>query len=99
MACVPGKPFLFTNAGLWEAGERYRRGERVVLFLYPPSKLGLTSPVEGPSGHLVVDSGGQIVVPSSQTPSTTSPAPAQLPQGFRISPQDFARALGLAEQE
>jgi hypothetical protein len=33
--------------GLWLAGERYRVGERVVLFLYPPSKLGLTSPVGG----------------------------------------------------
>ena len=31
-------------AGLWESGERYRTGERVLLFLYSPSKLGLTSP-------------------------------------------------------
>ena len=30
-------------AGLWQSGERYHRGERVLLFLYPPSKLGLTS--------------------------------------------------------
>ena len=37
-------------AGLWESGERYRPGERVLLFLYPPSKLGLTSPVGGPAG-------------------------------------------------
>jgi len=86
-------------AGLWESGERYRRGERVVLFLYPPSKLGLTSPVEGKNGRFTIDSGGQIVVPSSQPPSTTSPAPGRLPQGFRIRPRDFARALRLAEQE
>ena len=32
-------------AGLWRAGERYQPGERVMLFLYPPSKLGLTSPI------------------------------------------------------
>src|SRR5258708_32210671 len=31
--------------GLWNRGERYRVGERVLLFLYAPSKLGLTSPV------------------------------------------------------
>ena len=30
--------------GLWQAGEQYRAGERVFLFLYPRSKLGLTSP-------------------------------------------------------
>src|SRR5712675_1465822 len=29
--------------GLWASGQRYRVGERVLLFLYPPSKLGLTS--------------------------------------------------------
>ena len=29
--------------GLWSAGQRYRVGERVLLFLYPRSKLGLTS--------------------------------------------------------
>jgi len=34
--------------GLWEQGERYRLGERVLLFLYRPSQLGLTSPVAGP---------------------------------------------------
>lgn len=27
--------------GLWSAGQRYRVGERVLLFLYPRSKLGL----------------------------------------------------------
>jgi hypothetical protein len=45
--------------GLWNIGERYRPGERVVLFLYPPSKLGLTSPVGGAStGHYSVDTSG-----------------------------------------
>src|SRR6266568_4925315 len=34
--------------GLWEQGERYRLGERVLLLLYRPSQLGLTSPVAGP---------------------------------------------------
>src|SRR5690349_5569785 len=28
--------------GLWSAGQHYRVGERVLLFLYPRSKLGLT---------------------------------------------------------
>src|SRR5579871_3317272 len=42
-------------AGLWDAGERYRAGERVMLFLYPPSRLGLTSPVGGPQGRFNID--------------------------------------------
>ena len=37
--------------GLWQAGERYRTGEHVLLFLYPQSKLGLTSPVAGALGR------------------------------------------------
>ena len=47
-------------AGLWQAGEQYRVGEHVLLFLYPPSKLGLTSPVGGPAGRLTIDSLGQV---------------------------------------
>lgn len=46
-------------AGLWERGERYRVGERVFLFLYSPSKLGLTSPVAGSAGRFAI-SRGQI---------------------------------------
>ena len=47
-------------AGLWNSGERYRAGERLLLFLYNPSKLGLTSPVGGPLGRFAVDSGGNV---------------------------------------
>ena len=47
-------------AGLWNSGERYRTGERLLLFLYNPSKLGLTSPVGGPLGRYAVDSGGNV---------------------------------------
>ncbi len=42
-------------SGLWDSGERYRPGERVLLFLYPVSKLGFTSPVGGPLGRFAVD--------------------------------------------
>jgi hypothetical protein len=41
-------------SGLWARGERYRVGERVVLFLFPPSRLGLTSPVAGRLGRFKV---------------------------------------------
>lgn len=49
-------------AGLWSRGERYRLGERVLLFLYGPSKLGLTSPVAGPMGRFALDSQDRIVM-------------------------------------
>jgi hypothetical protein len=49
------------GGGLWNYGQRYRSGERLLLFFYEPSRLGLTSPVEGSLGRIVVDSGGNAV--------------------------------------
>jgi hypothetical protein len=48
--------------GLWSAGQRYRVGERVLLFLYPPSKLGLTSCVSGALGRFNVDALGRVLL-------------------------------------
>ena len=50
--------------GLWQAGERYREGERVLLFLYPSSRLGLTSPVGGARGRFRVDRAGRVEINS-----------------------------------
>jgi hypothetical protein len=88
-------------AGLWESGERYRQGERVLLFLYPPSKLGLTSPVGGamgrfrigPDGRVIFDPGG-IGIPA--------PRPGirgRLRETTRVSPREFFRFVGSAEEE
>jgi hypothetical protein len=51
-------------AGLWAGKdkERYRVGERVFLFLYSPSRLGLTSPVAGPVGRFTIDPRGRIAM-------------------------------------
>ncbi|MGZ4822472.1 MAG: hypothetical protein ACXVZM_12780 [Terriglobales bacterium] len=39
--------------GLWNAGDRYRVGERLLLFLYSPSNsLGLTTTVAGEQGRI-----------------------------------------------
>jgi len=51
--------------GLWNSGERYRPGERVLLFLYPASRLGLTSPVGGRLGRFRVDDAGRVEVQST----------------------------------
>src|ERR1700683_3597363 len=53
-------------AGLWTNGERYRVGEHVMLFLYSPSKLGLTSPVAGAMGKFAMDSQGRIMMNAQQ---------------------------------
>ena len=50
--------------GLWQSGERYHPGERVLLFLYSPSKLGLTSPVGGSSGRFPVNGAGHVLLRS-----------------------------------
>jgi len=47
--------------GAWSAGQRYRIGEHVFLFLYPPSRLGLTSTVGGPMGRFAIDPWGRIL--------------------------------------
>jgi len=48
--------------GLWNAGERYTPGEKVLLFLYANSKLGLTSPVGGPAGRFQEDAKGRVKI-------------------------------------
>lgn len=45
--------------GAWSRHRPLRSGDHVLLVLYPPSKLGLTSPVNGPSGQVVLDPTGQ----------------------------------------
>jgi hypothetical protein len=48
--------------GSWNNGERYAPGERVLLFLYPKSKLGLTSAVGGPFGRYRIDRLGRVLI-------------------------------------
>jgi len=88
-------------AGLWASGERYRIGERVLLFLYPPSKLGLTSPVQGSMGRLRIGSDGRVGVDPRRTACCVSrPAAAATSGGItRVSPVEFVRFLRAAEKE
>jgi hypothetical protein len=88
-------------AGLWESGERYRPGERVLLFLYPPSKLGLTSPVQGPVGRFRIGSDGQVFVDPRRI-SFRPPSPGVrngLGGRTRVSPRELVRFFRSAEKE
>ena len=84
-------------AGLWTRVERYRVGERVLLFLYSPSKLGLTSPVAGPIGRFAVNSGGEIVMtPQHVNILATDP----ILRGRTVAPySDFAGAVRRSSRE
>jgi len=88
-------------AGLWESGERYRPGERVLLFLYPPSKLGLTSPVGGPMGRFRIDPSGRVILgPGSIGVRSRHPgiAPRFLGRTW-VSPRELVHFFRLAEDE
>ena len=52
-------------SGAWAAHRAMRGGERLLIFLYPLSRLGLTSPVGGRQGQVALDARGEIVAPST----------------------------------
>jgi hypothetical protein len=83
--------------GLWTSGQRYRVGERVLLFLYPPSKLGLTSSVAGPLGRFNVDPWGRVLLSAHHLAAfRTDPVLGGKPR-VRIS--DLASAVRKAGEE
>jgi len=88
-----GQVFNFREwAGLWATGPRYRVGQRLMLFLYAPSSLGLTSPVGGALGQLSVDRDGRVVLsPGQQEALRTAPKPAPIDVKRPIPLREFAR--------
>ncbi len=83
--------------GLWTNGQRYRVGERLLLFLYPASTLGLTSCVGGPLGRLAFDPWGRVSL-SAQQISAFRRDPV-LGGRSRVSFSDFALAVRQAHGE
>jgi hypothetical protein len=84
-----------------------RAGERVLIFLYPPSRLGLTSPVDGPQGAIRLDSSGQSVPArtvhglstSRDTQHSTSPAVSHPAVPTLIPVSQLERAIRAARGE
>jgi hypothetical protein len=78
-------------SGLWTGRERYRVGERVLLFLYSPSKLGLTSSVAGAVGRFAIDPQGRIAM-NAQNVAALAADPVI--GGRKVVPYtDFLRAV------
>jgi hypothetical protein len=59
-------------AGAWAMQRPLRTGQHVLIFLYPPSRLGFTSPVGGSMGQVALDSSGENVSEDEQKPAAAA---------------------------
>jgi hypothetical protein len=57
-------------AGAWSMHRPMRSGQHILIFLYPPSRLGLTSPVGGSLGQVALDPSGENVVAQKSAGAT-----------------------------
>jgi len=95
---TPGEDLTISQwIGLWSGSQRYRVGERVLLFLYPPSKLGLTSCVAGEMGRFTIDAGGLVLL--SPPHVSAFRADPVLGGKSRARFSDFALAVRRASEE
>jgi hypothetical protein len=95
---TPGRDLTIHQwIGLWASGQRYAVGERVFLFLYPKSNLGLTSCVGGPLGHFAIDRSGRVLL-TAQHLAAFRKDPV-LGGKSRAQFSDFARAVRHADEE
>jgi len=83
--------------GVWSAGQRFRKGDHVLVFLYPPSKLGLTSCIGASYGVLRVDAAGRVLLSALQL-SAFRPD-LDLGGRSRVSFRDFAWAVRRASEQ
>jgi hypothetical protein len=60
-------------AGAWSMHRPMSKGQHFLIFLYPPSRLGLTSPVGGSLGQVALDSSGQNVSKDAQNGDAQNP--------------------------
>lgn len=95
---IPGEDLTISQwIGLWSSGQRYHVGERVLLFLYPRSKLGLTSCVGGEMGCFAIDPRGRVLLSARHLSAfRTDPV---LGGKSRVRLSDFAWAVRRASEE
>jgi hypothetical protein len=87
-------------AGAWSMHRPMSRGQHILIFLYPPSLLGLTSPVGGSLGQVVLDSSGKNVVERNSAAiggQDTSSAQPRVP--VKVSVVQLERAIRSARSE
>jgi hypothetical protein len=90
-------------AGAWAMHRPMSQGQHILIFLYPPSRLGLTSPVDGALGQIALDATGKNVV--ERKAATTQPKDASLSRSRdtatsgSVSVRQLARAIRSARRE
>jgi hypothetical protein len=77
-------------AGVSSRHRPLRPGERILIFLYPPSRLGLTSPVGGQSGLISLDSIGRklTAAPPGAHVDTAGVSVVQLERAIRSAREE-----------
>ncbi len=65
--------------GAWAMQRPMRAGQHILIFLYPPSRLGLTSPVGGSLGEVALDSSGGSVSEEERRPAPPVVLRSELP--------------------
>jgi hypothetical protein len=93
-------------AGAWSMHRPMRSGQHILIFLYPLSRLGFTSPVGGSLGQVALDPSGKIVSKSGQKPPAPtgvrneSPSQPPVPADLRsVSVVQLERAIRIAREE
>jgi len=70
------------------------KGQHFLMFLYPPSRLGLTSPVGGSLGQVALDASGQNVSKDMEKPDAPKPAAAMAIAPRKEPPSQPGAPLG-----
>jgi hypothetical protein len=95
---IPGTSVTILEwAGAWYASQSYRVGDRVLLFLYPPSKLGLTSCVDGTIGRFPIGPTGRVTISARQLEAFHSDP--VLGGRLNLKFSDFALAIQRVSEE
>ncbi|MGD0508583.1 MAG: hypothetical protein ABSA27_12345 [Terriglobales bacterium] len=93
-------------AGAWSMHRPMSKGQHILIFLYPPSRLGLTSPVGGSLGQVALDPSGKSVSEDAPRPaaaiglrSASSPRPRGTVNSGSVSVVQLERAIRGARSE
>ena len=93
-------------AGAWSMHRPMSSGQHILIFLYPPSRLGFTSPVGGSLGQVALDPSGKNVSKDAQKPAAaiglrneSSPRPRVPVDTRSVSVVQLERAIRSAREE
>jgi len=82
-------------AGAWSRHRPISAGDRILIFLYPPSRLGLTSPVGGSLGLIALDPSGKNVA----APGTAAAVGLRSASSPRIRPTAGSGSVTVVQLE